>query len=133
MMDDRIITIQLLTYLLKHRFTNKAEMARSLGMQYRTLEKVFARMDEAKGASIALGRALSYCLKERIPLDPIFEQVLADFNEEESEMEPKMAYDRLMLLKPPNLTEDGELVFRTLERIIFLNVRCCSDSRLICP
>ncbi len=55
MMDDRIITIQLLTYLLKHRFTNKAEMARSLGMQYRTLEKVFARMDEAKGASINQG------------------------------------------------------------------------------
>lgn len=75
-MDERSITAQVLMYLLKNRFHIKAEMARALGIQQRTLEKVFAQLEVAKGSTIALSKALEYCLKYSIPLEPIFQSMV---------------------------------------------------------
>ena len=70
---DRRITAHVLQFLLEYRFESKAEMARQLGMQPRTLEKVFANMEEAKASTTAFSKAVYYCAKHRISLDRILE------------------------------------------------------------
>lgn len=49
---DRRLTAYVLRYLLEHRFESKAEMARQLGMQQRTIEKVFENLDVAKAGTV---------------------------------------------------------------------------------
>ena len=75
---DRRITAHVLQFLLEHRFESKAEMARQLGMQPRTLEKVFANMGEAKASTTAFSKAVYYCAKHRISLDRILESFIKE-------------------------------------------------------
>ena len=127
-MDERMITARVLEFLLEQRFHSKAEMARALGMQQRTLEKVFARLDAAKGATIALSKALDYCLRNGVLLDPIFKDVISGNEEsEETQLNVSSAYKRLIISKPDNLNENGEILFSSM------HVFVCSASALMCP
>lgn len=116
---DRRITAHVLQFLLEHRFESKAEMARQLGMQPRTLEKVFANMGEAKASTTAFSKAVYYCAKHRISLDRILESFI-----KETEGGIAMgayhqrACQRLEMRKPMGLSEDGEAVFSSMQRFL---------------
>ena len=127
-MDERTITARILEYLLESCFNSKAEMARALGMEQRTLEKVFARLDIAKGATIALGKSLNYCLRHGVLLDPIFHGLFDESgNLEQLQGDALAAYNRLNICKPCALSVEGERFFESMH--IFL----CCVSALICP
>ena len=125
---ERRITAHVLQFLLEYRFESKAEMARQLGMQPRTLEKVFANMEEAKASTTAFSKAIYYCARHRISLDRILEEFI-----EEAEggiaigAYHQRACQRLEMGKPKGLSEDGEAVFSSMQ--CFLQ----KASAQICP
>ena len=129
-MDENMITARVLEFLLKQRFHSKAEMARALGIQQRTLEKVFARLGAAKGSTIALSKALGYCLRNDVLIDSIFHEVTT---KDDPSININMhgngsaAYHRLYLHKPYVLTANGERIFSSMHYFL-----CCASAK-VCP
>lgn len=127
-MDENMITARVLEFLLEQRFHSKAEMARALGMQQRTLEKVFARLDAAKGATIALSKALGYCLRNDVLLDPIFHEVMMEGNPSTNmHGNGSAAYHHLYICRPFKLTSDGKRIFSSMHDFL-----CCASAK-VCP
>jgi len=125
---EKRITAHVLRYLLHNRFKSKADMARQLGIQQRTIEKVFKNLDVAKAGTIAFEKAISYCAKHHISVDSILEEFVADEEGDANMVSGDgRAYDRLRLTKPDNLTAEGEDIFTSM--LIFLR----KASGHVCP
>lgn len=116
---DRRITAYVLRYLLEHRFESKAYMARQLGMQQRTIEKVFENLDVAKAGTVAFDKAISYCAQNHISLDLILEGFMEETEGGENMVgAAQEAYNRLRMSKPDTLSADGEDVFASMMRFL---------------
>ncbi len=124
---DKKVTGHVLRYLLENRFGSKAEMSRQLGLQPRTIEKVFENLDVAKAGTIAFDKAICYCAQNHISLDSI----LADFIRKEGTVDMNkldgQAYTRLMVSEPDNITPAGKEIFSSM--LSFLR----QVSAHICP
>ena len=116
---ERSIMEHVLKYLLEHEFPSKAEMARQLGIQQRTMERTFQNLEASKASRIALNRSLEYCALHRISLDAILERFAEEFEEKrEADMADKQAFQRLILDMPENLSEEGKEVFHSMNRFL---------------
>ena len=125
---DRRLTAYVLRYLLEHRFESKAEMARQLGMQQRTIEKVFENLDVAKAGTVAFDKAIYYCAENHISLDMILEDFIKEVdNGMILDEKDRMAFNRMQMRKPLNLTADGEKIYASM--LQFLR----KASVCICP
>lgn len=125
---DRRLTAYVLKYLLEHRFESKAEMARQLGMRQRTIEKVFANLDVAKAGTVAFDKAIYYCAENHISLDMILEDFIKEVdNGMILDEKDRMAFNRMQMRKPLNLTADGEKIYASM--LQFLR----KASVCICP
>lgn len=58
--------------MLKEVFKSKRKMARELGLQRRTIQNRFKRLDSAKGASLIFEYSICYCYEHGISVDDIF-------------------------------------------------------------
>ena len=122
------ITAYVLLYLLENRFESKAEMARKLGMQKRTLGKVFENLNIAKASTIAFEKAVEYCAENHISLDCILESFLRDTGSGiQVNCLYEEAYKHLNLAQPPGLSAEGEEVF--ISMLQFLRMASVS----VCP
>lgn len=117
-MENRIAAY-VLQYLLEHRFSSKADMARQFGIHPRTLDRTFENLEEAKSGAVAFHRAIEYCAKHRISLDAIFEKFAEEFEpQEDMRMDDKQAYHRLKVTIPENLSDEGNEVFASMLRFL---------------
>lgn len=125
---DRRLTAYVLKYLLEHRFESKAEMARQLGMQQRTIEKVFENLKVAKAGTVAFDKAIYYCAENHISLDMILEDFIKE-TEDGMIIDDKdqAAYNRLRMTKPLNLTAAGKEIYVSMLQFL------CKTSVCICP
>ncbi len=125
---EKELTSYLLHYLLENCFESKADMARRLDMNKRALQRVLNNAEQAKGGTIALDKALCYCARHRIPLDPVLTDFFAHKEDSTSETEESMkyqtkhateaAYTHLALLMPDSLSPEGAEVFRSMLQFI---------------
>lgn len=60
--------------LLASDFKDKSTMARTLGIQLRTLQANFQNLDRAKGATIAFEKLVYYCASNGIELTALYRQ-----------------------------------------------------------
>ena len=80
---EKGLTSYVLNYLLSTCFDSKADMARQLDMSKRALQRVMNEPQLSKGGSVALVKALCYCARHRVPVDPILREYAAhDTNEQ---------------------------------------------------
>lgn len=131
---EKQITAHVLRYLLEHRFESKAEMARQLDIQQRTFEKVFENLDVAKGGTIALDKALSYCARCHVSLDSILESVACASQGSDVQTSYSVsACNRLMVVKPKGLTKEGEQAFESMVRFLRqASARVCPACHMWC-
>lgn len=118
-----------LYFLLENRFGSKAEMARQLDIELRTLERIFENLDSAKAGTVVFDKAIWYCAKSHISLDCILERYSREMDEEHKVDTPLglQAQERLILKKPPALSPEGKDIFESMQR--FLR----QSSARICP
>lgn len=125
---DKRVTGHVLRYLLENRFGSKAEMARQLGVQQRTLEKVLVNLELAKAGTIAFDKAIHYCAQNHISLDSILEDFVRDTEVSTGAVNAdQQAYTRLALNKPHDLTAEGEDTFASM--LSFMR----QASAYVCP
>ena len=80
---EKGLTSYVLNYLLNTCFDSKADMARQLDMSKRALQRVMNEPQLSKGGSVALVKALCYCARHHVPVDPILHEYAAhDTNEQ---------------------------------------------------
>lgn len=131
---EKRVTAHMLRFLLNNRFKSKAEMARQLDIQQRTIEKVFEKLDVAKVGTLAFEKAASYCAKHHISLDSILEDfVQGDEGGADTVSGDSQAYYRLLLTKPEYLTAEGEAIFASM--LSFLrqaSAHVCPNCRTWC-
>ncbi len=100
---DKQITGHVMRRLLDTHFESKADMARQLGIQPRTIQRAFEHLDDAKAGTIVLDKAICYCAIHHISLDSILDSFESDAEMEGSPMY-EMAQCKLinvLLLKQP--------------------------------
>lgn len=90
-MEQRLTTY-LLQYLLDHEFKSKEKMARELEISKRVLQRLLNDPDRTKGGSIALEKAICYCVRNNIPIDPIFRMCKVE-NEDDTNGEKYEKYE----------------------------------------
>lgn len=73
-MVDADFVSYFLNVMLKNYFFSKRKMAKMLGVTLRTVQIVFHKMPQQKGASLVFVNAICYCYKNRISVDAIYEQ-----------------------------------------------------------
>lgn len=111
-----------LQYLLTHHFESKADMARQLDVNSRTIQRTFEMLDNdhAKGGSIVVDKALWFCAQHQFSLDDLFssyyqaqnpqgKEIIDMIHQEESN---RPAYSQLTLAKLLGLTEKGEQAYQ---------------------
>lgn len=127
-MDDRQITAGVLRYLLEHKFESRAEMARRLDILPRTLDRVFEKLEVAKGGTVVFNKAISYCAQNHISLDLILTSIMDDLEGSDTVKNiDSRAFEHLNLSKPERLTADGEDIFMSM--LHFLR----QASTYVCP
>lgn len=128
---DKQITGHVLRYLLDHCFESKSDMARQLDIQQRTIQRVFENLDTAKAGTIALDKALSYCVRHHVSLDGMLGGVAPIIHGEENKAmdnsKKQQAFAQLRLGQPENLTATGIEMYDSMLR--FLQ----KTSALVCP
>ena len=100
---DHKITSSVLQYLLDNSFSSKAEMAREFDMDERYLQRLIKHAEHTKGGTIALQKALSYCVKNRIPVGSILDALMdAEDTPAVSERAAhgRLAYTNLRVMRP---------------------------------
>ena len=73
-MVDADFVSYFLDVMLKNYFFSKRKMAQILGVTLRTVQTVFQKMPQQKGASLVFVNAICYCYKNHISVDAIYEQ-----------------------------------------------------------
>lgn len=127
---DKQITGHVMRRLLKTHFVSKADMARQLGIQPRTIQRAFEHLDGAKAGTIVLDKAICYCAIHHISLDSILDSFESDANREGNPMyddKETQAYQRLLLKQPANLTPDGVAMYESMLRFLRM------ASAHVCP
>lgn len=132
---DLELTAHLLCYLYDHHFfESKADMARTLDISKRQLQRLMNAAEIHKGGSVVLGNVLCYFGRHNIDFDSILLEYLdlsprpngrpaandAVFDEEK-------AYRRFYMPEPLSLTGEGKAAF--MYCLTFMQLL----SRYICP
>ena len=86
---EKGLTSYVLNYLLSTCFDSKADMARQLDMSKRALQRVMNEPQLSKGGSVALVKALCYCARHHVPVDPI----LREYAEHDTDEQKDLIYD----------------------------------------
>lgn len=121
---EKGLTSYVLNYLLSTCFDSKADMARQLDMSKRALQRVMNEPQLSKGGSVALVKALCYCARHHVPVDPILREYAAHDTDEQKDLiyDPSTvnlaAYTRLTLPMPEHLTAEGAEVFASMLRFL---------------
>lgn len=128
-----------LQYLLSHYFESKADMARQLDVNSRTIQRAFELLDcdQAKGGSIVVDKALWFCAQRQFSLDDMFHSYYSAQNEQgqglmdtlREEEAHRPAYTMLTLPKPEGLNDTGEQAYEhalafTQKASLYLCPRC---------
>lgn len=127
---DKRVTAYILRYLLENKFSSKADMARKLGIEYRSLLRVFAKLDNAKAGTIVLDKAILYCARYCISIDAILKEFITESRGMEMIRAAKgngAACKRLTVTAPHCLSEEGEGIFCSLVRFLQYVSAC------VCP
>ena len=98
----------MLNYLLSTCFDSKADMARQLDMSKRALQRVMNEPQLSKGGSVALVKALCYCARHHVPVDPI----LREYAAHDTDHQKDFIYD----LSTVNLAAYTRLTLRGLRK-----------------
>jgi hypothetical protein len=121
---EKGLTSYVLNYLLSTCFDSKADMARQLDMSKRALQRVMNEPQLSKGGSVALVKALCYCARHHVPVDPILREYAAHDTDHQKDFiyDPSTinlaAYTRLTLPMPEHLTAEGAEVFASMLRFL---------------
>lgn len=121
---EKGLTSYVLNYLLSTCFDSKADMARQLDKSKRALQRVMNEPQLSKGGSVALVKALCYCARHHVPVDPILREYAAHDTDEQKDLiyDPSIvnlaAYTRLTLPMPEHLTAEGAEVFASMLRFL---------------
>lgn len=133
---DHKITSSVLQYLLDNSFSSKAEMAREFDMDERYLQRLIKHAEHTKGGTIALQKALSYCVKNRIPVGSILDALMnAEDTPAVSERAAhgRLAYMNLRVMRPENMTPEGVEVYESM--LLFVrkaSVKVCPYCKTWC-
>lgn len=73
MNDEKELIYHILQYMLNQHFKSKSNMAKELGLELRTIQKIFSQFakNESKGGSVVLEKILVYCSEKGISIDEI--------------------------------------------------------------
>lgn len=114
---DKDVTAYILRHLLKDQFESKADMARSLGVEYRSMLRVLAGLDISKAGTFILDKALLYCGMHAVSVD----MILKEFIEKDDRLIKVLrtsghqaAMRKLKIIMPANLTAQGEVIYKSL-------------------
>ena len=126
----------ILQYMLENEFASKADMARQLSIETRTVQRAFERLSDgtAKGSSIVLNRVLLFCAEKNLSMDKLFDKFcLLEGKDHVTtaayEKNGRPAFLHICLPKPYGLTEKGERVYRYIgdflrQASLYLCPRC---------
>ena len=133
---DHKITSSVLQYLLDNSFSSKAEMAREFDMDERYLQRMIKHAEHTKGGTIALQKALAYCVQNRIPVGSILD-ALSDAEDTpavpERAAHGRLAYMNLRVMRPENMTQEGAEVYASM--LLFVrkaSVKVCPYCKTWC-
>lgn len=136
---EKGLTSYVLNYLLNTCFDSKADMARQLDMSKRALQRVMNEPQLSKGGSVALVKALCYCARHRVPVDPILHEYASRSSQEQTAFtyDPGAvslaAYTRLNLPMPEHLSAEGAEVFASMLRFLQrASAHICPSCRVWC-
>ncbi|MEA5015037.1 MAG: hypothetical protein VB099_10795 [Candidatus Limiplasma sp.] len=124
---ERQLTAYLFRYMMKNYFQNKSDMARQLGLQVRQLQRIFTRLDYAKGGTVALNKLLYFCVEHGIALDPIIHSFMIETGIKAAGAGASLKMDGNMsltskgissLMVPNTLNEQGMEMARSVLRIL---------------
>lgn len=127
---DNELTSYVLLYLLENSFASKADMARQFDMDERYIQRLIRNVENTKGATIALQKALAYCVEKHIPIGNVLDALAeAEGNSAVSERAAygRLAYMNLRVMRPENMTPEGMEVYESM----LLFVRKASVK--VCP
>lgn len=127
---DKKLTAYILRYLLEHRFDSKSEMARQLGIDKHTMQRLFRNLDGAKAGTIALDKAILFCACHNISLDAIIQDFFKENEGKEIMQEgyaKRAACQRLRMKEPTGVTEEGTQIYGSM--VQFLR----RASAYVCP
>lgn len=136
-MDNRLTSF-ILQYLLENSFESKAEMARQFEMDERYIQKLLKNAKNAKGGTIALQKALVYCVQRHIPISNIIDAFVDEETEEGSDTAQRAAHGRqaymnLRIVRPERLTKEGLETFESM--LLFIrkaSVKVCPYCKMWC-
>lgn len=128
-MDKDIeLTSYLLRYLLKEGyFESKREMAETLDVTKRILQRLMNEPEKLKRGSESLGKVLCYFAIHHIPLDDVLAEYMSTDVPTVKTEQLHEAYRRLKLSEPEMLTSEEKDIF--LYGCDYL----CTLSQYICP
>lgn len=127
---DKRVTAYILRHLLENQFSSKADMARQLGIEYRSLLRVFANLDNAKAGTIVLDKAILYCARYNISIDAILKEFIIERRGVDMIHEvknSKAACRRLTVAVPHCLSREGREMYESLVRFLQYVSAC------VCP
>ncbi|MFR1990749.1 MAG: hypothetical protein ACLS3C_12120 [Oscillospiraceae bacterium] len=104
---EKGLTSYVLNYLLSTCFDSKADMARQLDMSKRALQRVMNEPQLSKGGSVALVKALCYCARHHVPVDPILREYAARDTDEQKDLILRPQYRQSRSLHPPDPSHAG--------------------------
>ena len=133
---DNELTSCVLLYLLENSFDSKADMARQFDMDERYIQRLIKNVENTKGATLALQKALAYCIEKHIPIGNILD-ALAEAEDEptisERAAHGRLAYMNLRVMRPENMTPEGVEVYESM--LLFVrkaSVKVCPYCKTWC-
>ncbi len=130
------LTSYVLLYLLENSFESKADMARQFDMDERYIQRLVRNVKNTKGATIALQKALAYCVQKHIPIGNVLD-ALAESEDDPAVSERaahgRLAYMNLRVMRPENMTPEGVEVYESM--LLFVrkaSVKVCPYCRTWC-
>ena len=133
---DKELTSLILQYLLENSFVSKAAMARQFDMDERYIQRLIKNMENTKGATIALQKALAYCVQRRIPIGNVIDALAdagGDFIVSERAAHGRLAYMNLRIMRPENMTSESAEVYDSM--LLFVrkaSVKVCPYCKTWC-
>ena len=133
---DNELTSYILQYLLENKFESKAEMARQFDMDERYIQRMTKNAENSKGGTIALQKALAYCIKNRIPIGNILDSFSGQSDNSiasERAAHGCLAYLNLRIIRPENMTPNGIEVYNSM--LLFIqkaSVKVCPYCKTWC-
>lgn len=133
---DNELTSYVLLYLLENSFASKADMARQFDMDERYIQRLIRNVENTKGATIALQKALAYCVKKHIPIGNVLDALAeaeGDSAVSERAAHGRLAYMNLRVRRPENMTPEGMEVYESM--LLFVrkaSVKVCPYCKTWC-